>query len=97
MKTYLQKTLATSSRENLLQILLAAKTSEQLDRLLNALFTPAEIRTFCERVEIFEGLLAGKTQRTLAAELKASLATISRGNRELQFGDGILEELFADP
>lgn len=85
-----------SSKKNTFATLLAAaKNAQEIEELFSALLTPAEKKTLQERVEIVEGLLAEKTQRKISEETGASLATISRGSREIKFGSGILQKLFS--
>lgn len=76
-------------------LLAAAKNAQEIEELFSALLTPAEKKNLQERVGIIEGLLSEKTQRKIAEETGASLATVSRGSRELQFGSGILQKLFS--
>ena len=53
---------------------------------LSNLLTPQELEEMALRLQIFKGLLKNKSQRQLAKDLNVSLATISRGNRELKYG-----------
>lgn len=53
---------------------------------LSNLLTPQELEEMALRLQIFKGLLKNKSQRQLAKDLNVSLATISRGSRELKYG-----------
>ncbi len=53
---------------------------------LSNLLTPQELEEMALRLQIFKGLLKNKSQRQLAKELNVSLATVSRGSRELKYG-----------
>ncbi len=90
MKTTFQK----SKEKLLLRLFQEVRGERELQELLSALFTPAECETLAERVNIIHGILSGKTQRDVSSSTGASLATVSRGSRELKFGNGIFQKLF---
>lgn len=64
---------------------------EGLALLLGDLLTPAEIEALGERWQITRLLLEGKSQRDVASELGVSITTVSRGSRQLKYGQGGFE------
>lgn len=74
------------------QLLWRVDSVEELKSVLEDLLTPAEIVEVAERINIFSGLKAGKTQRELADELGLSVTTVSRGARTLKYGTGSIEK-----
>lgn len=61
---------------------------EGVDLFLRDLLTPAEIETLGERWEIIKQLANGKSQRSISESVGASVTTVSRGNRQLKYGEG---------
>lgn len=59
-----------------------------IERFLKDLLTPAEIQAVTERWAIVRMLAAGMTQREVALALDVSVTTVTRGNRQLQHGEG---------
>jgi len=73
--------------DDLLSVL-AHLDSGSLERLCEDLLTPAEIVALGERWGIVKRLAAGESQRSVRDALGVSLATISRGSRQLRYGGG---------
>jgi Trp operon repressor len=95
MKTNVDTTSADIPKNVLLlRLFSAAQNEHEMSQLLDALLTPAENEDIQERADIIRGILSGKTQREIAKHTGASLATVSRGSREVKFGSGILQKLF---
>ena len=90
-----KSTSSKSALPTFFSLLSAAKNEAEQKALCAALLTPTEMQVLQERVEIVYGLIQNKTQRDIAKETGASLATVSRGSRELKFGSGILQTLFS--
>lgn len=84
----------TTGKQLLHKILLSGKNEKEMEDLLSSLLTPTEYETLSERSEIIRALLEGKTQRNISEETGSSLATISRGSREIKFGNGIFQKIF---
>jgi TrpR family trp operon transcriptional repressor len=83
--------------KELVEILTNVSDVALMSRVLSNLLTPQEIEEVALRVQIIKGLKAGQNQRELADRLGVSLGTISRGSRELQYGEkGISEVLDND-
>jgi TrpR family trp operon transcriptional repressor len=66
------------------KVLLSVKTKEEMEDLLQGLFTPAELQELEKRIEIIELLKQGVPQHEVAARLRVGIATVSRGARELK-------------
>lgn len=82
-------------KDFLLKLFSELKTESEIFDFLSAVLTPSELNNLRERMEIIRGILEKKSQRQIAKETGASLATISRGSREIQFGSGILQKIFS--
>lgn len=66
--------------------------TNELSDLLEDLLTPSEICEIAERIELLAQLKAGKTQRDIAHDMGISVTTVSRWNRVLQYGKGIIRK-----
>lgn len=63
---------------------IAARDRKLLHAFLGDILTPAEYRELARRWQIVLLLARGVPQRTIAKRLKVSIATVTRGSRELQ-------------
>lgn len=70
----------------LISLLSGIAVNNTMSDTLSNLLTPQEIEEMALRLQIFKGLLENKSQRRLAKDLNVSLATVSRGSRELKYG-----------
>ncbi|MBN8614907.1 MAG: helix-turn-helix domain-containing protein [Deltaproteobacteria bacterium] len=70
---------------------------QAIERFLKDLLTPAEIQAVTERWAIVRMLAAGMTQREVALALDVSVTTVTRGNRQLQHGEGGFAHALALP
>jgi TrpR family trp operon transcriptional repressor len=61
----------------------AAKNPKLLHEFLSDLLSPAEYRDFAVRWQIVRQLQKRVPQRKISKNLKVSIATVSRGSREL--------------
>jgi Trp operon repressor len=75
------------------KVLRRAESESELKKLLTDLLTPAELKDVHERIQIVEALLAGESQRSVAAKLGMSISKVSRGSRLIQYGTGALVKL----
>lgn len=83
--------------KELVKLLSEIANYEAMSSILSNLLTPGEREELALRVQIFKGLIAGESQRALAKKLGVSLATISRGSRELKYGKaGVAKALAHD-
>ena len=72
----------------LLRALARLDSPEAIGQVMNELLTPSEVEALGERWEIMKRLTAGQSQREVAAELGVSITTVSRGSRQLKYGQG---------
>ena len=72
--------------DELVDLLSGIAVNGTMDDVLSNLLTPQELEEMSLRLQIVIGLLNNKSQRQLAKELNVSLATVSRGSRELKYG-----------
>lgn len=72
----------------LLAVLAQINDPQTVMFVLADLLTPQEIEGLTERWRIGQLLVAGHTQRDIAAHLGVSVTTVSRGNRMLRYGPG---------
>lgn len=67
-----------------LNLITEIEQTEDLGDILDLLLTPKEYQEIANRVEIFKKLDEGETQRNISDELEVSIATVTRGSREMQ-------------
>ena len=79
---------------DLLAVLAAMDRADDLALLLRDLLTPHERESLAERWAIVKGLAAGQTQREVRDALGCSITTVSRGSKQLKYGDGGLALAF---
>ncbi len=72
----------------LIRVLAESKDEEFVRNLLYDILTPHEVKSIRERWEIVKRLDSGMSQRAIRDEIGVSVTTISRGNRQLQYGSG---------
>lgn len=65
--------------KSLINILCSTNDPVEMAAILDALLTESELREIDNRIRIFEMLLAGASQREIAAQLGVGIATVSRG------------------
>ena len=70
--------------QNLIHYLLDTPDIEAMTKKLNALLTPSEISEMQRRLQIFELLEQGVSQREIAKQLGVGIATVTRGSRALK-------------
>ncbi len=79
---------------DLLDVLAAVDSPQDIERIFYDLLTFSEIESLGERWSIVKRLAAGQSQRTIRDALGVSITTVSRGNRQLKYGDGGFEIAF---
>lgn len=83
--------------KELVKLLSEIANHKSMSDILSNLLTPQERQELALRIQIFKALIAGDSQRDIAKKLGVSLATISRGSRELKYGKpGIAKALKYD-
>ena len=89
MHSWLPNTIATSTQKlitTVVDYLLTQTTAEQMSAALEGLLTPYEQQELINRLQIFELLSQGVSQRQVAQKLGVGIATVTRGSRALQAG-----------
>lgn len=81
--------------DKLSELILSLKDKSEVKDLLKSILTPAELEEIPKRLEIFKLLHKGVPQRQIAEKLNVSLGTISRGSRELKYGNSHIKKLIA--
>lgn len=73
---------------DLLSVIARLDDPAELTKLLSDILTPHEIEAISERWEIVKRLDRGMSQRAIRDEIGASVTTISRGSRQIKYGQG---------
>ena len=73
---------------DLLSVLASLDDPKDLNKLLWDLLTDSEIESIRERWTIVKLLADGESQRRVRDRVGVSVATVSRGSRQLQYGSG---------
>lgn len=81
-------------KKELAKLITLAKGAKEIDELFKALLTPAEHEELAKRWQIVCGLIEGEPQRAIRDKLSASIATVTRGSRELKYGNGIFQKFY---
>lgn len=79
---------------DLLRVLAHLDDTSDMARLLGDLLTPSELESLSERWAIVTLLARGDSQRTVRDKVGCSVTTVSRGNRQLRYGEGGFERAF---
>lgn len=79
----------------LLDIFVKVKDRQEMKKLFEELFTPAEVKDFLLRYQIFREISDGTTQREIASRYKMSLCKVTRGARVLKRRGAFFKKLFA--
>lgn len=83
----------TNGLDDVAKALARLNDSAKIERLLRELLTPAECRDLASRWDILKLMKQGRSQRSVANELKVSLCKVTRGARILRKGDSVVETL----
>ena len=89
MHFWLPNTITTSTQKPMTTVvdyLLTQTTVEQMSAALEGLLTPYEQQELINRLQIFELLSQGVSQRQVAQKLGVGIATVTRGSRAIQAG-----------
>ncbi|MCD6581358.1 MAG: helix-turn-helix domain-containing protein [Desulfuromusa sp.] len=70
--------------EHLVNHLLAQNSPQEMEKALSDLLTTSELDEVAKRLQIFEMLAAGVSQRQIAENLGVGIATVSRGANVLK-------------
>jgi Trp operon repressor len=66
------------------QFFLSTSGPQELEHVLKAILTPAEIEAISQRLSILDGLSGEVAQREIAENLRVGIATVTRGSRVWQ-------------
>ena len=80
--------------KELAKLMASVKGAKEAETLLQALLTPAESEELAARWQIVKSLIEGLPQRAVRDRLKTSIATVTRGARELKYGNGIFQKFY---
>ncbi|MBT4917267.1 transcriptional regulator [Candidatus Peregrinibacteria bacterium] len=67
--------------------MVSIKEPKLMESFLKTILTPKELDEVVTRLQILKMLKDGVPQRKIASDLGVSIGTISRGSREIQYGD----------
>lgn len=81
-------------RKELARLVASARGTQEVDELLKVLLTPAEQEELAKRWQIVKQLIRGMPQREIRDGLSASIATVTRGSRELKYGNGTFQKFY---
>ena len=87
--------IRNQSVENLVQVIAKMGTADDVYDFLSDLCTIKELQDMAQRFEMARLLKDGANYQSVAAEVGASSATISRVNRCLMYGNGGYEKAIA--
>ena len=73
-------------QKNLTEFLFQIEDFKQFEDCMKNLLTPEELAEMAVRLEILKQLIEGSPQREIATKLGVSIATITRGSKELKTG-----------
>lgn len=76
----------TNSLSPVVNYLMTQTSPQQMLAALEGLLTPYEQQELINRLQIFELLSKGVSQRRVAQQLGVGIATVTRGSRALQAG-----------
>lgn len=83
--------------DELLEFLCKIDDKFTMSEILSNMLTPQERAELATRLQIFKRLMEGDNQRSIAKSLGVSIATVTRGSRELKYGKpGIKKALHDD-
>jgi len=72
--------------KELIDLLLAIKTKEDMKDFLLGILTPKELEEISMRLKIVKMLKKGISQHEIAEKLGIGVATVTRGSKEIQKG-----------
>ncbi|MFA6917894.1 MAG: YerC/YecD family TrpR-related protein [Candidatus Gracilibacteria bacterium] len=73
--------------DELAEVLVSLKSKAVAKAFLQNILTPGELEEISKRLQIVKMLKNGVSQRKVAQKLNVSIGTVSRGSRELKYGE----------
>ena len=86
--------MAKDWKKELVKLLFSARSKKEVKELLNSLLTPSEYDELAKRWQIVKMLIGDTAQRKIKKELGVSIATVTRGSKELNYGNGVFQRFF---
>lgn len=77
-------TVTLLAKKDLIKMFLSIRQEKLMEEFLVDLLTPSEFEEIIKRWQVVKALHKGVPQRQIAKNLNVSIATITRGSRELQ-------------
>lgn len=81
-------------KKELAKLVASVRGTKEVGELLRALLTPAEHAELAKRWQIVKQLNRRIPQREIRDKLKVSVATVTRGSRELKYGNGTFQKFY---
>lgn len=81
-------------KRELVELIASVKSKGEINELLTALLTPMEYEELAKRWQIVKRLIEGVPHREIKKELGASIATVTRGSREIRYGNGTFQKFY---
>jgi len=81
-------------RKELGRVIASIKDEKEANELLCEILTPAEYEEVVKRWQIVKLLEQGVPQREIRDRLHVSIATVTRGARELKYGKGSFKKFY---
>lgn len=81
-------------KKELINLIQSSRDKGEIDELLTTLLAPSEYEELAKRWQIVKKLIEGVTQREIKKGLNVSTATITRGSREIQYGNGVFKKFY---
>lgn len=79
--------------KELAEAIVSIKETGFAESFLHNILTPSELEEISKRLQIVKLLHRGVPQREVAEKLGVSMGTVSRGSRELKYGEGAFIKL----
>lgn len=79
--------------KELSRVLVQIKDDATAEAFLRNILTPGELEEISKRLQIVKLLLKDVPQREVAKKLGVSMGTVSRGSRELKYGENGFRKL----
>ena len=79
--------------KDLFKTMISIKDAGTFESFLHGILTPAEFEEIPKRLQIVKLLMKGVSHREVAQKLGVGIATVSRGSRELKYGDNVFRKI----
>lgn len=79
--------------KDLIKTMASIKDAGTFESFLHSILTPAEFEEIPKRLQIVKLLMKGVPQREVAQKLGVGIATVTRGSRELKYGNNVFQKV----